>query len=386
MPRVILPDAGDAHVPIHVWSRRPPKQALEQLRVIARLPFVVEHVAAMPDLHVASGVAVGTVFATEGVVVPAALGEDLGCGMSAVRFDVPAARLDRRTLERLVSAVSRAVPLGDAIHRGAGVAVPEALFSASLSTGALQHARDRLAPRHLGTLGGGNHFLELDRDAGGDLWLLVHSGSRGLGAVIAGHHLRAAEAAGQGALPGLRCDTPAGRACLADLGWALDFARANREALLRAVAELVFEATGQPPEEASRLDVHHNFVREETHFARLLVVHRKGAIAAPAQERALIPGSMGTASYVVEGKGAPLAFASASHGAGRVLSRKEARARVAPRQLAHAMRRVVFDAAKAGSLVEEAPSAYRDLREVLEDEEDLVAPLLRLEPIAVVKG
>jgi tRNA-splicing ligase RtcB len=266
------------------------------------------------------------------------------------------------------------------------VSVPDDLLAPPLSTGALEHARARLGPKHLGTLGGGNHFIELDRDGGGDLWLLVHSGSRGLGSAIAAHHLRAADEGAYGDIPGLRCDTEQGKACLADIEWALRFARANRNTLVGRATEALVELTGQGPDESSRVDVHHNFVRFEEHFGRLLLVHRKGAIAAPAGEWALIPGSMATASYIVEGRGEPQSFCSASHGAGRVMTRREAREQIRPERFAQSMRRVVFDQRRRASLVEEAPAAYRDIGEVLEDEADLVRPTVRLEPIAVLKG
>jgi tRNA-splicing ligase RtcB (3'-phosphate/5'-hydroxy nucleic acid ligase) len=386
MPRVVLPAWDVRHVPIHLWGRGLPDGALDQLRRVASQPYVVEHVAAMPDLHVANGIAVGTVFATDDTVVPSALGGDLGCGMSAARFDYPAASLSALDLQRLITSMSRAIPVGDATQRGRVAPISDALLVPSLSTEALEHARDRLGPRHLGTLGGGNHFIELDRDGGGDLWLLVHSGSRGVGAAIAAHHQRAAQAGAFGNIPGLRCASEEGKACLADIHWAFQFARANRDALLTQAAALVTALTGQEPEERSRVDVHHNFVQREEHFGRALFVHRKGAIAAPLGERALIPGSMATASYIVEGKGEALSFRSASHGAGRVLTRREARERIRPERFIHSMRRVVFDVRKRASLVEEASAAYRDIGDVLEDEADLVRPLIRLEPIAVLKG
>ncbi len=386
MPRVVLPGAGERHVPIHVWGRIVPKGAMDQLRAIASEAYVVEHVAAMPDLHVAHGVAVGTVFAADGTVVPSALGGDLGCGMAAIRFPFPAANLSVEDLHLLLGQMSRLIPVGDATHRGRGVAAPAELLAYPLSTAALEHARERLIPKHLGTLGGGNHFIELDRDGGGDLWLLVHSGSRGLGAVVATHHLRAAEAVGTGGIRGLRGDSDSGAACVGDIEWALQFARANRDALLQAAVTLVTDMTGVGPDVADHLDVHHNFVREEEHFGRRLLIHRKGAIAAPAGQRALIPGAMATASYIVEGLGAPLSFGSASHGAGRVMTRREAREQIRRERFVHSMRRVVFDHRRATSLVEEAPAAYRDIREVLEDEADLVRALIRLEPIAVLKG
>lgn len=384
MPRVLESPPGA--VPILAWAREVPPGAEKQLRHIASQPYVVEHVAAMPDVHMAQGVAVGTVFATERTVVPGALGGDLGCGVSAHRFSFPAASLGRADLERLLSSIARRVPVGDAVHRGAGLPLPPGLQSASLSTHRLQKDWERLAPRHLATLGGGNHFLELDRDGGGDLWLLIHSGSRGVGSAIAAHHLRVAAARGEGSLPGLRTDSPEGAACLADTEWACRFARANREALAARAVEVLAKALGCEPEPGASVDVHHNHVAEETHGGRVLLVHRKGAVGLEAGQRGLIPGSMGTASYVVEGRGEPRAFRSCSHGAGRVLTRSEARARIRPAVLEHTLRRVVFDRGRVEDLVEEAPEAYRDIAEVLEDEAELVTPVLRLTPIAVLKG
>ena len=384
MPRLLESPPGA--VPIFAWARAVLAGAVKQLQHIASQPYVVEHVAAMPDVHMAEGVAVGTVFATERHIVPGALGGDLGCGVSAVRFDFPASALDRTELTRILTTFSRAVPVGDAVHRGPGLPLPPELEAARLSTHRLQREWERLAPRHLGTLGGGNHFLELDRDAGGHLWLLLHTGSRGVGAAIAGHHVRVAQATGEGSLPGLRTDTPEGAACLADTELACRFALANRKTLLSRAGEVLAEALGQEPDLASRVDVHHNHVAAEPHFGRMLLVHRKGAIGLNPGQRGLIPGSMGTASYLVAGRGEPRAFCSCSHGAGRIMTRKEARARIRPAALEHAMRRVVFDAGRAASLVEEAPTAYRDITEVLEDEEELVTPLLHLTPITVLKG
>jgi tRNA-splicing ligase RtcB len=386
MARVISPPAGTSHVPILVWGRSAPEGALAQLKQIAAQPYVVGHVAAMPDLHVAHGVAVGTVFATAGVIVPSALGGDLGCGVAALRFDVMARGLASHDLHRLLAGWTARIPVGDAVQRGKGAAVPEPLVATRLSTGSLEHARERLARRHLGTLGGGNHFVELDRDMAGDVWLLVHSGSRGLGSAVAAHHLKAAETAGLGDIPGVAVDSDPGRTCLADMRWALEFAAANREALLNAATEVLSEVTGAVPDASSRINVHHNFVDEEEHLGTTVWVHRKGAIAAPAGARVLIPGSMGTASYVTEGLGEPTSFRSASHGAGRVMTRREARERISVDRLSHAMRRVIHDDRRAAALVEEAPAVYRDIGEVLEDEAELVSPLLRLEPLVVLKG
>lgn len=381
MPRLI---AG-APLPIWVWARRIDGDTERQLRRLASAPWVVGHVAAMADAHLAEGVGVGTVFATEHTVVPAALGGDLGCGMAAVPLTVEAHSLDRPRLERLLAHLASAIPVGDAVHRGRGIAVDDALMAGALSTHALERARDRLARRHLGTLGGGNHFLELDRDTSGRLWVMVHSGSRGLGGAIAAHHQRAVTPGPHG-LGTLDVRTAAGRAYVDDVAWALAFARANREAMLATALAIVAEETGGAPREEERVDVHHNFVAPEVHGDRTLWVHRKGATSAREGELGLVPGSMGTASYVVRGRGAAASFGSCSHGAGRVLSRREARARIEPRALLRAMRQVVFHDARAAELVEEAPAAYRDIREVIEDQADLVESVWRLEPVAVLKG
>jgi tRNA-splicing ligase RtcB len=386
---LLTPDDADKciHAPIRVWATSLDEATIHQLREIASQPYVVLHVAAMADAHVAQGVAVGTVFATEKTVVPSALGGDLGCGMSAVRLGVPADTLDRRTLQRLLENLGKAIPTGDGLHRGRGVVVSDELLASSLSTRALEHTREALAPRHLGTLGGGNHFVELERDMDGDAWLLVHSGSRGLGAAIAGHHARAATGADpRRALQGLDTTEEKGAAYLGDLEWALAFARANRRALCTKALEVISDVLGSSLEREDVLDIHHNFIARETWFGRDLLVHRKGAVAVPRGTRALIPGSMGTASYVVDGLGNENAFGSCSHGAGRVMSRKEARQAIKPQALDQAMRRVVYPRHLARSLVEESPAAYRDITEVLDAQRDLVTRVQRLEPIAVLKG
>lgn len=249
-----------------------------------------------------------------------------------------------------------------------------------LSTRALEKGREALLGKHLGTLGGGNHFVELGRDAEQRVWLLVHSGSRGLGAAIADHH-RGAE---QRPLAGLRTDSSSGADYLADLAWALAFARANRVQLARVATCAMEEVVGRPLQHGPAVDVHHNFVAEETWLGERLFVHRKGAIAAPAGAPALVPGSMGTASYLVVGRGCEAAFGSCSHGAGRVLRRSEARRKIRPEALRRALGDVVIPAGEA--MVEEAPAAYRDIRKVLRAQEDLVERRLRLEPLLVLKG
>lgn len=366
-------------VPVLAWSRALTRDTQRQLERLALQPWVRHHVAAMPDAHVAEGVAVGTVFATDDVIVPGALGGDLGCGVAAVRFPVDASSMPRGALERILLRWGERIPVGDERHRRAEAGPP---LPGELSTRDLEHTRRRLEPCDLGTLGGGNHFVELDRAHDGTTWLLVHSGSRGLGAAIGRHHQKVAG----GSLGALSLGDETGRACLHDVEWALRFARANRDELVRVAADVVTSELEVAADSETHVDIHHNFVAREAHFGASLLVHRKGAIAAPPGALALIPGSMGTASYLVQGLGHEAAFASASHGAGRVLTRREAREQIRTARLERELRRVVHDVHRRDSLVEEAPSAYRDIVEVLEDEADLVTPALRLEPLVVLKG
>ncbi len=365
-------------VPVLVWSSALSKDTRAQLVKLAEQPWALHHVAAMPDAHVSDRVAVGTVFATRDVIVPGALGTDLGCGVSAIRFDSPG-DLEADQLEALLREWTRSIPTGDEQRRqplDVG-----ALLEAPLSTHELERARTRLLPRHLGTLGGGNHFIELDRAHDGSIWLLVHSGSRGLGGAIGDHHVRVAG----GSLKALQLDTLPGAACWSDTQWALTFAKENRRALVNEALVAVETLLGLKPVPGSLVDLHHNVASLEEHFGTRCVVHRKGAIHAGAGTLALIPGSMGTASYLVRGLGEPRAFCSASHGAGRVMTRTEARRRISQRHFERQLRSVVWDRSRP-HLVEEAPSAYRDVVEVLEDEADLVTRVLRLEPLVVLKG
>jgi tRNA-splicing ligase RtcB len=373
----------DQRVPVRLWADDADDATIKQLARVAAQPYVVEAVCGMADAHLSMGVAVGTVFATRREVVPGALGGDLGCGMSASRLAAESSAPTRSDLERILLGWSARIPVGDAVFRRAPdtVAPPDGVH---LSTRALAHRMPSIVARHLGTLGGGNHFVELDRDANGGLWLLVHTGSRGLGASIAKHHGAAAGTALDPLRP-LVTDDDAGRAALADLEAATRFAAANRAVIAAAASTVVAEVLGCGVAVAETIDVPHNHVAAEQHRGEGLLVHRKGAVAVPAGARALVPGSMGTASYVVEGLGAVTSFASCSHGAGRLLSRTRARADIPRAAFERSMSRVVHPR-DAPRLIEEAPAAYREIRGVLEAQRDLCAPRVRLEPLVVLKG
>jgi len=375
-------------IPIYSWADRIDPLSLQRLKTLARWDRLAGPIAVMPDIHFSGDVCIGTVLVTEDCVLPTAIGEDLGCGMCSQCFDFDARALDRDALRRLVAEIMKDVPVGRRVH-STPQALSDVLRESALSTGALAHQRDWLGSRHLGTLGGGNHFIELQRDTLNRLWVTVHSGSRGIGAAIASHHARAAMShdAAEHALPFIGSHSSESNAFLADLHWALIFAAENRKRMLEQVVAILTRHIGNAIT-SDFFDVPHNVITRETHGGRTLFVHRKGAMPAAPGMRGIIPGSMGTASYIVEGLGNNASYGSCSHGAGRAYSRTEARKRISIKDFRRQMRHVVYPDSSGveTALIEEAPAAYKNIKEVLEQQTDLVKPVLRLEPLAVIKG
>jgi tRNA-splicing ligase RtcB len=350
-----------------------------RIRSLAEIEDVV-HIAVMPDAHVAEDVCVGTVTATRTRIVPGAVGGDIGCGMVARRFDADAAAIERDVAARILAALYERVPAMR--HPTAGAALPAELAEAPLSSSALDAIARREGRVELGTLGRGNHFLELQRDEDGFLWLMLHSGSRALGPAIRKHHeARAREERG---LRFLDSGSDEGRAYLADAAWAATYARLNRERMEARVAEILFDELGA--EGDVRIECDHNHVRLEEHGGVLLFVHRKGAARAGPAEMGIVPGSMGTSSFHVEGRGFEAALCSCSHGAGRAMSRSEARRRISRKRFEKEVDGIWFDHRIAGRLREEAPSAYKDIGRVMSAQLEMVRIVRRLEPILVYKG
>jgi tRNA-splicing ligase RtcB len=374
-------------VPLLLWPERIDREALERLQVLARCEHLAGPIAVMPDVHSAGEVCVGTVLATQRAVLPTAIGEDLGCGMAVERLPLQASQFSREQFETIVAEVVQRVPTGKRSH-GQPQQLPKNLLG-HLSTGALAHQRDGIGARHFGTLGGGNHFIELQRDGSDGVWVTVHCGSRGIGAAIAAHHAKAAQAqSGVRKLPALRVETDEFNAFWSDLEWALSFAAENRRRIHDCVRTVLMDVCGQPMEASERFDVPHNIIRRELHGGAELLIHRKGAMPAPTGGRGIVPGSMGTASYIVEGLGCERSYATCSHGAGRRMSRHEARQKISIAQLRRELGQVVYphDERLEREMVEEAPSAYKPLKVVMHEQEDLIQPVIRLEPIAVIKG
>ncbi len=347
------------------------------LQRLGRLPDV-RHVAVMPDVHLSEQVCVGVALATRELIYPAAIGQDIGCGVRALRLSLDRQDLGEDVCWAVLDGMSAALP----IQRHPRRQTSAELDTTRLSSAKLRRFADHDASLLLGTLGRGNHFVELDYDDDARAWLVVHSGSRGLGPALAEHY--AAEAGG--GLRALSADSEPGRALLGDVAFALDWAAENRRRLALAAIDVLCNVVGEDVRALEVIDTTHDFVRLESHGSEMLYVHRKGALSAADGEASIIPGSMGSGSCLVSGRGHAPALCSSSHGAGRLFSRGQARRRVAPEKLLREMRGVVFDQRLLGVLCEEAPSAYKKLERVMHAQHELTRTIRRLKPLMVYKG
>lgn len=371
--------------PMHVWaSERLSAEVRRSLDRLARADDV-RHVAVMPDVHASGDICVGTAFATTQLVYPDAVGGDIGCGMAAVALGAVLERPRDRECEQLARTLRDAVPIQrqrtDAAQRlEAAVPPPEELSAPVLQ----QLARDE-GPHQLGTLGRGNHFFEVQREPDGQLWLMVHSGSRGMGQAIRAHHMDSV-ARGATGLRSLDLGTEAGCNYMQDMDWARQFARASRRAMLDSAASAVEQLCGWPLVAASYIDCDHNHVSIEQLLGQQLLIHRKGAVPAARGQLALVPGSMAAPSYHVSGRGVEASLCSSAHGAGRAMSRSDARSRVTRDRLARELHGVYVDPRALGGLREEAPSAYKDIRGVMKSQRELVGVVRTVMPILTHKG
>jgi tRNA-splicing ligase RtcB len=374
-------------------------EAQKQILNTASMPFVFKHVAVMPDCHYGKGATVGTVLPTAGAIVPAAVGVDIGCGMIAVR--TPLKRVDIPDAAAIRSGIERRIPMSagkfNAKVTDSAAKRVEELESLARTERADPDQYDRSWRLALGTLGGGNHFIELAEDTGGTVWVTLHSGSRGVGNRIGTHYIRFAQDLCRKTgielpdrdLAFLPEDHPSFRAYMRDLNWAQQFAFHNRNEMMdRVLTELSHAVYGEDGHQAQlevqRINCHHNFTQKEHHFGQEVWVTRKGAIQARAGMWAMIPGSMGTRSYIVVGKENAMSFHSAPHGAGRRYSRTKARSLFNMSDLAKAMEGIEFRKSKV--LLDEIPGAYKDIDTVMEHAKDLVEVKYILKQFVNVKG
>ena len=375
--------------------------SLQQAGNLADLPFVYPHVALMPDVHFGKGSSVGTVFGTVGTVIPAAVGVDIGCGMIGVRTNFTQADLDAAVtrgekLEDLRDNIEAAIPLSPGNYNdwhleGSADARTRELAELATETGVdLGHSPKWR--QQLGSLGGGNHFIELCVDEAGAVWMFLHSGSRGVGNKIAQKHIKTAQRMCRKAgielvdpdLAYLEEGTAEFDRYLVDLAWAQRFAFLNREEMMDRFARCLAEWIGAPVHELERINCHHNYTVREEHFGRTVWLTRKGAVRADEGVRALIPGSMGTASYAVTGRGNEASLRSAPHGAGRRFSRRQAKKRFTAADLDARMSGIVYRA--GDEWVDEIPDAYKDIDTVMRDASDLVSVTHKLRQVLNVKG
>ncbi|MBF0399804.1 MAG: RtcB family protein [Magnetococcales bacterium] len=396
-------------VPVYVYTDTLDPTSRQQLMNVATLPFIFNHVAAMPDVHAGLGAVIGSVIPTEKAVIPAAVGVDIGCGMQAVRLDLKEEDISGKA-EMLQAAIERAVPHGRTDQggpndRGAWHTVPTAIHAYWAQYGIEQRLPQVLnrhpkllhkrvnAERHLGSLGTGNHFIEISLDEVGQVWVLLHSGSRGIGNRIGTYFIELARKDMGSRLKQLPDPNLAhfqeGSAHFHDyvqcVDWAQEYAKANRRFMMTAVLNALSTVLGRPaPLLAEPIDCHHNTMEREEHYNRTLWITRKGAMRARKTDLGIVPGSMGAKSYIVRGKGNAATFSSCAHGAGRKMSRTEASRRFNKADLERQTLGVACR--KDNSVLDEIPGAYKDIDTVMAQQSDLVEILHVLKQVVCVKG
>ncbi|VVS91007.1 RtcB family protein [Desulfoluna spongiiphila] len=388
--------ADKAPLPIKSWCTDLDEGAMRQARNLQQHPVLVGHVALMPDCHLGYGMPIGGVVAADHAIIPNAVGVDIGCGMMALQTDLASDALSRDDLRRLLTQVKERVPLGFSRHKKEqswdGFSRQRPRF---IKDGAWKTARESL-----GSLGGGNHFIEVQKGDDGSLWLMIHTGSRNLGKTIAEYHHKKALAwcrkhgvpLPDDDLAFFPTETPEGMAYIEDMNLALAYAMENRRRIMTALAHSLESLC--PFSQKRLVNIHHNYASLEAHDGKQVWVHRKGATSAARGEAGIIPGSMGTPSYIVEGLGNPESFRSCSHGAGRAMGRNQASRILDPEHCTAAMGDVVFDrwhTIRHGKLkgrpdLGEAPQAYKAIEAVMAAQADLTRPVVRLFPLGVVKG
>lgn len=382
----------DCRIPIKMWADKIDEMALQQALNLASLPFAYSHIALMPDVHCGLGMPIGGVLATKGIVVPNAVGVDIGCGMCAIKTSLRVEDIDHKRIVKVLEIIRQTVPLGFDHHN---VLQDESLLPAGHDIDKLPCVKNLItAARHqIGTLGGGNHFIEIQKSSTGEVWVMIHSGSRNVGKLVAEKYGKIAKnlnkrwysecIEGLGFMP---IESNEGQNYWHEMQWCVDFALANRKLITQRVCEALSEMFGGVQFEPM-INIAHNYAAWESFGDKDLIIHRKGATRAYKDDIGIIPGSQGAKSYIVKGLGNPDSFMSCSHGAGRVLGRREA-CRVL--DLKHEIERMndmgIIHSISEQCHLDEAPSAYKDIDLVMANQRDLVEPIVELSPIAVIKG
>lgn len=373
-------------LPIKAWAAKIENGAIDQAVNLANFPFAFRHIALMADVHEGYGMPIGGVLATEAVIIPNAVGVDIGCGVIALKTDIQ--KVAKEQIKEVLGKTRRMIPMGFKHHqksqewKGFDQAPEIKIIQQELASAQCQ----------LGTLGGGNHFIELQKGSDGHVWLMIHSGSRNIGLKVAKHYNQLAKKINQKAvtqvpnehdLAYLPLDSSEGEEYSVAMNFCLEFAKASREMMAEKFYRAFMEVTSSA-KILETVHIHHNYAAKEIHFNKKVIVHRKGAISAQKGQLGIIPGSMGTPSYIVEGLGNPESFRSCSHGAGRVMSRKKANQIIDEEMANQSMKGIVFDSWHGDYA--ECPLAYKSIQEVMDNQLDLVKPLIKLNPLGVLKG
>lgn len=382
----------EGRVPIKIWTDDAEPEAIQQLKNIAALPFVFKHIAVMPDVHYGKGATVGSVIASRGAVCPAAVGVDIGCGMAALKLQVKADELV--DLPALRHSIERAVPVGFHANKRIG---DDVLTWVGWQGWVQIHSKcqglTNKAKEQLGSLGGGNHFIEICLDTDKTVWIVLHSGSRNIGKSLADAHIEKAKGIMKSMFIDLSdpdlayfaMNTPEFKAYIYDLTWAQSYAAMNREIMMGRIFEQVKRHLKRDVLPSMPvINCHHNFAVMESHFGSNVLVTRKGAVRARKGDMGIIPGSMGTKSYIVRGLGNPDSFDSCSHGAGRRMSRGKARATFTQDDLKAQTAGV--ECRKDADVIDEIPGAYKKIEDVMDNQSDLVEIVAELKQVLCVKG
>lgn len=383
------------NIPVKIWADRVEASAMKQIENLTTLPFLYHHLAIMPDVHTGMGMPIGGVLACVDAVIPNAVGVDIGCGMCAVKTNIYVKDLSEYVLrKKIMSGIRDRIPLGMKHHT---TAQDEALMPQGHNIEQLHvvKAQYKSATHQLGTLGGGNHFIELQKDEQGLLWIMIHSGSRNLGKQVGDYYNKQASILNERyhsivspdiRLPFLPLRTPEFNDYWAEMRYCVDFALCNRRLMMTRIQEVLSDNIPNIAFDAM-INIAHNYAAWENHFKKDVIVHRKGATLAQKGMVGIIPGSQGSASYIVEGLGNSESFCSCSHGAGRVLSRTAA---IKSLNLHEEIKRLesqgIIHAIRNQSDMQEATGAYKNIDEVMSQQKDLVAIKTKLLPVAVIKG
>lgn len=382
MKRII----NTGRVPIKSWTKDIEEGAIKQAENLSNLPFIYKHVALMPDVHEGYGMPIGGVIATDGVIIPNCVGVDIGCGMCAYKTSFKS--ISQKNLKKVMSKIRKEIPVGFNKHKrvqdGAKYRIPSDVDCV------VAYDEWENALHQLGTLGGGNHFIEIQKGDDGYIWIMIHSGSRNVGKKVADYYNKKAKEMMDKYwidvpkdLAYLPIETLLAKDYLREMNWCLNFAYENRKLMM----ERCLESIGENFIEDDMINIHHNYAAIENHFGKNVWVHRKGATSAKEGEIGIIPGSQGTSSYIVRGLGNLESFKSCSHGAGRKMGRKAARENLdLKREKEKLDKQGIVHSIRTKDDLDEASGAYKDINVVMENQKDLVDIVIELKPLGVVKG